>query len=308
MLSMTRISNLQIFKRTLTVLVSSAIIMGLTGASASPALALISAAPGKAVSMRQVNNAVQQNVETNNTSSNTTSSNTFGTAYYFNWSGYAANGSTPFNEVKTSYVQPVVSCPVTGADTLFWVGFDGFSNGTVEQAGTGAMCGNAGSKPTYFAWWEMYPTNSVQFMPITINPGDSIDASVIYSSASNLYTMSVRDLTRGVAYSANSACATGLYCARQTAEWIVERPTSGGQYTPLANWVAMKLTNDKASDTSVIVTKKHISEPYLVKASTFALTGIDMVNYPDTGKVLASVGPMTKTVPNHFVDTWQAAQ
>src|SRR5579884_1322756 len=88
-----------------------------------------------------------------------TAAGTNATEYFSNWSGYAATSSSAFNSVEMTFTQPAVSCPYQGAWTLFWVGFDGFNSGNVEQAGTSAWCNyNSPSEPTYYAWWEMYPT------------------------------------------------------------------------------------------------------------------------------------------------------
>ena len=102
--------------------------------------------------------------------------------YSYNWSGYAAGtGAEVFKSVSSTYVQPAVTCPVSGAFTVFWVGLDGLFDGTVEQDGTAAYCD--GSTPEYFAWWEMYPTNAIQ-PTIPISAGDAIRASVKYQVAS----------------------------------------------------------------------------------------------------------------------------
>src|SRR5581483_355717 len=88
--------------------------------------------------------------------------------YYYNWSGYAATTSQPFVAVQSIYTQPNVTCTTPGAWTLFWVGFDGYLNNNVEQAGTAAQCSSGTNpQPTYYAWWEMYPTNTIQVMPLT---------------------------------------------------------------------------------------------------------------------------------------------
>ena len=89
-----------------------------------------------------------------------------GTGTSRNWAGYAAyapNQTTPYNKITATWTQPAVNCAVssTGSDALFWVGFDGWLNDTVEQGGTYGYC-NGTSTPQYTVWWEMYPTNAVQ--------------------------------------------------------------------------------------------------------------------------------------------------
>lgn len=70
------------------------------------------------------------------------------------WSGYVDKGAT-FTYVSASWIQPAVSCPVPTARVSFWIGFDGFGNGTVEQAGTFVKC-SLNAPVDYRAFWEMF--------------------------------------------------------------------------------------------------------------------------------------------------------
>ncbi len=220
---------------------------------------------------------------------------------FYNWTGYVAQTSSKFTNVSTNYIQPTVTCTVPGAWTLFWVGFDGATNGTVEQAGTAAQCSNGPNPtPSYYAWWEMYPTNSIQVMPITINPGDVIAASASYSTASNSYNLTVLDASNSQYYVKTARCAANLTCANATAEWIVERPTLNGSYTPLANWNTMSLFGDRAAS---------ITSGGVQPASAFNNTPITMVSYPDQSRVLADVSALTtSSTGSAFNATWHAAQ
>jgi len=226
---------------------------------------------------------------------------------YYNWSGYAATSTSAFNEVQSTFVQPAVTCPVPGAWTLFWVGFDGFTNNTVEQAGTAAQCSSGSNpKPAYYAWWEMWPTNNIQVMPITVSPGNSIQATVSYTASNGRYSLNVTDLSNRQQYTQVTSCAANLQCSRQSAEWIVERPTLNGAYTPLANWGTMSLASNQASNSTTTNRRKVVS--YVLKpVSSFSNTPIDMVNDPYTGEMLATVTPLDKTGTT-FSDTWSAAQ
>jgi hypothetical protein len=212
--------------------------------------------------------------------------------YYYNWSGYAAQAKKPFTLVQTTYTQPAVKCPVANAYVVFWVGFDGFTNGTVEQDGTGAYCN--GTTPEYFAWWEMFPTYSIQKTTMPISPGNKITALVTFGGG--FYTMTVTDVTSGKHFTETKKCATGLTCARDSAEWIVERPGYGGHdYVPLADWGTMKVPGDEAATGGA-------SQP--VKA--FSNTPIDMINLTDT-YYLAKVGTLNAAGLS-FPDTWDKAQ
>jgi hypothetical protein len=226
---------------------------------------------------------------------------------YYNWSGYAATSSEPFLAVQSTYVQPVVTCPVAGAYTVFWVGFDGFQNGTVEQAGTAAYCPTAKGEPSYYAWWEMYPTNYITSMPLTIRPGDTIHAKVTYNSSTASYTMTVTDSTTKQHYAEVAHCAQNLTCARASAEWIVERPTVGNNYTPLADWGTMRLKGDKAANRTAIVNGKQSTKPVYQPVSGFVNNAIDMIDESYTGRYLATVGNLNGT-GTVFADTWLAAE
>jgi hypothetical protein len=272
-----------------------------SAAAAAPAsLPPISATPGHRISQALAPKLSKQ--------STISASGSNSPIYYYNWSGYAATATTPFVAAQSTFTQPAVSCPVAGAWTLFWVGFDGFNNNTVEQAGTAAQCGSGTNpQPTYYAWWEMYPTNTIQMMPITIKVGDNIQATVSYTASNAQYSLGVSDLTNKAHYTQMAYCAPGLTCDRQSAESIVERPSVGGVYTPLAKWGTMTLSNNKAANTYTTNRHTHVISPVLQPLSAFSNTPVAMVNYPYTGAILANVSGLDST-GTQFSDTWQAAQ
>src|SRR5215469_6635121 len=140
-----------------------------------------------------------------------------------NWAGYADDNTagTTYSTVTGNWSEPAVTCPAHGTqDAVFWVGIDGFSSGTVEQDGTLAQC-NRGTA-TYFSWWEMFPTNSIQVVGSSVSPGDSISASVVRSGST--YTLKVTDATHPAnSFSTTQTCST---CTNTSAEWIAEAPSS----------------------------------------------------------------------------------
>jgi hypothetical protein len=221
-----------------------------------------------------------------------------------NWSGYFASSMLPFTGVQGEWVQPTVTCPSPQAWTVFWVGLDGWTDGTVEQAGTAALCHeNTSEPPVYFAWWEMFPTNTIQVAPLAIAPGDGIRASVTFIPSTGKFTMTVLDKLTKRHFTQISTCAVGLECLRSSAEWIFERPTlTGGQLSPLADWGALKLAALKAGNTTRLTTTGKevvVQKP----ASVFPVTPVDMVGA--TSDTLASAGPFAR---NAFTDTWLAAE
>ncbi len=144
-----------------------------------------------------------------------------------NWSGYAVN-ITGVTSVSGTFSVPTVGAPcgVSGfqGDVSVWVGIDGYSTGTVEQTGVAGSCDLSTGAPTYYAWWEMYPRSSVVIRSMSINPGDSITASVVYNGGGS-FTLSISDTTDGQSFATTvHAPVGGLNAAqRGSAEWVVER-------------------------------------------------------------------------------------
>jgi hypothetical protein len=168
-----------------------------------------------------------------------------------NWSGFADTSatSTPvdFSYVSGNWTIPAVQCPpgryrTTGAYIANWVGLDGFSDSTVEQLGTAAMCFEG--VLYYSVWYEMFPGGTVEEGTTScINdnvdcpqPGDQISASVAVtpgSAGENNYTLKLTDHTNPQqSFSVTASCATSgsSACADSSAEWVIERPA----YEPIA--------------------------------------------------------------------------
>ena len=170
-----------------------------------------------------------------------------------NWDGYityVSSHGTDFKSVKATWVQPKVTCEVANAWTVFWVGLDGWWNGTVEQGGSEAYCPTKGGAPSYALWWEMFPTNSIQTV-LTIGAGDTITASVTYASATSKFTIVVNDVTSGHSFTRHEVCGSGLVCDRSSADVITEDVGhSGGGFFPLAKYGTMGYTSAGATDTA----------------------------------------------------------
>ena len=173
-----------------------------------------------------------------------------GTSTSRNWDGYvtyASTEGTDFTAIKSTWVQPAVTCEAANAWTVFWVGLDGWFDGTVEQGGSSAVCANKGGPAQYQLWWEMYPTNSIQTV-LLIKAGDTVTASVTYSAS--VFTIKVRDVTSGDGFTRKERCASGLTCDRNSTEVITEDVGSypAGTYFPLADYGTMDYTGISATD------------------------------------------------------------
>jgi peptidase A4-like protein len=203
-----------------------------------------------------------------------------------NWAGYADDhtAGTTYTTATGNWSQPAVTCPRRGTQyAAFWVGIDGFTSGTVEQDGTLAECNHGIA--SYFTWWEMYPTNSIQTVGSSVRPGDAISASVVRSGAS--YTLKITDATHPAnSFSTTQSCST---CANSSAEWIAEAPSSGNRILPLANFGTW-------SETGATVNSGVIS--------SFADDELTMVN--SSGAVKAQPGPLNGS-GNGFTVTWKSS-
>ncbi len=198
-----------------------------------------------------------------------------------NWSGYA-DTSTTFSTAAGNWTEPSVSC--SGGRTsyaAFWVGIDGFTSGSVEQDGTLAEC--SGGRAFYFSWWEMYPTNAIQTVGSSVQPGDSISASVARSGTS--YTLKVTDSSHSAnSFTTTQSCSS---CANSSAEWIAEAPSGSGGVLPLADFHSWTLSG--ATVNSGVI-------------SSFTDDEITMIN--SSGQVKAQPGSLNGS-GNGFSVTWE---
>jgi hypothetical protein len=173
-----------------------------------------------------------------------------------NWAGYATTrGGKSFRLVTATFFVPYLNCAATSnlnADTYsaHWVGLDGFSAkaDSVEQDGIEADCLGSGTTPRYRAWYEMFPKPEVP-STIRISSGDSITASVSYSSATRKFRLTVRDNTNHHHFSVARACAAGVRCPRNSAEAISEAPSNNkGELLPLADYGAVAFSKIAITD------------------------------------------------------------
>jgi hypothetical protein len=206
-----------------------------------------------------------------------------------NWSGYADVKST-YSTVSATWKEPKVTCSSKATQlAAFWVGIDGYTSGTVEQDGTIALCQNG--EASYATWWEMYPSNSVQFVGENVSPGDKITASVVKSGSS--YALSVTDSTNpSNSFHKTETCSAST-CVDSSAEWIAEAPSGSSGVYPLAKFSTWKVSGSAVTGASGAGT-----------ISSYKDKEITMV---DSGnKVKASPGALNQAGAA-FSDTWKAS-
>ena len=146
-----------------------------------------------------------------------------------NWDGYFATDashSTDFTAISATWTEAKVTCSSKNeAWAGFWVGLDGWWNGSVEQGGTEAICLNG--SPQYSVWWEMFPFNAVQDV-VQINAGDTIHGSVTFDTTNKVFDIVITDETLHKGLSESIACQADMGgCLRSSAE-VISEDTGGG--------------------------------------------------------------------------------
>ena len=213
-----------------------------------------------------------------------------------NWSGYADDNSkgNTYKSVTGHWTEPkITGCNANVLSAvIFFVGLDGLTSSTVEQAGSLALCPGGGSTvPVYATWWEMFPTNDVQFIGTTVKPGDNISASVV--RAGTKYTLKVTDsTTAGNNFSTTQTCSATT-CLKTSAEWIAEAPTNNGAQVPLAKFGAW--------------TVKNATVKAGLKSGTIKTFPHDKIIMEDASSIVLAQPGALNTTGNQFKDTWKAS-
>ncbi len=165
-----------------------------------------------------------------------------------NWSGYAVEAASgqKFTDVIATWVEPAATCTTNQAQyASFWAGIDGYSSSSVEQTGADSDC-RGRSRPSYYAWYEMYPANSVELSPSSypVSPGDTLTSEI--SVKGSTFTLSLKS-SRGWHFTSNQ---TGSGLAQSSAEVIAESPEICSltcSLAPLANFGTMTFNSVQAA-------------------------------------------------------------
>lgn len=141
-----------------------------------------------------------------------------------NWAGPVRTGGS-YEEVRTSFVVPQVSCPAGGGFMLasLWAGIDGAaaSSDTVEQAGINVECDDGTA--AYQAWTEEYPAPSAPLPERDFSPAPGDDITVTVSVRDHIDTYTFADHTTGRHYTTSAPAPRGADAF--SAECIAEAPT-----------------------------------------------------------------------------------
>jgi hypothetical protein len=197
-----------------------------------------------------------------------------------NWSGYALTGAGPYKSVSASWTQPAVDCATTRTGwSAFWIGIDGDTSASVEQTGSEADC--SAGRPSYSAWFEMYPRYPVTFAE-PVSPGDDFTAAV-QSLTRGRFKLTLSDTTQGWSRTVIRRLRSA---ALGSAEAIAEAPSSGLGVLPLADFETVDFSGLSVNGS-------------LVSASTPGTEPITM----ESAKGATEAQPSTIS-DGSFSDTW----
>jgi hypothetical protein len=164
-----------------------------------------------------------------------------------NWAGYSSfAGNGTFNDVKGTWVQPTATCSKKTTYSSFWVGLDGYNSSSVEQLGTEADCSHG--RPSYYAWWEMYPSPSNVISGFPVTPGTPYSAEVHYNGNGS-FTLTLSG--GGHSFSTTKTLANP---ALSSAEWIAEAPSmcaGSCRVLPLTNFGTVQFSGSSANGKAI---------------------------------------------------------
>jgi hypothetical protein len=148
-----------------------------------------------------------------------------------NWSGLGGAGSG-IEGAEGEWTVPAIEPSTSALYSASWVGVDGMNNTDLIQTGT-AQDTNDG----YDAWVEILPAAEQEIFrpgggPAQVEPGDQINAYVAETATSDMWTIYIQDSTQNWYFQQNFR----YHGPGQSAEWIEEAPTVGGEQSTPADF------------------------------------------------------------------------
>ncbi|KAI8977717.1 aspergillopepsin [Trametes punicea] len=201
-------------------------------------------------------------------------SNATHTDFSGNWAGAVLiSDSNTYKSVTGTFTVPIPHEPSGGSgfhSASAWVGIDGDTcDNAILQTGVDFTV-ISGDEITFDAWYEWFPSGSVDFEDFNVYPGDTITATVTATSTtSGTATLINHSTGRWVSHSFSDQPAL----CEQNAEWVVEDYQEGSEPVPLANWGTVTFTDASAGTSS----------------GTVGLSGATIIDMEQNGKVVTSV-------------------
>jgi hypothetical protein len=198
-----------------------------------------------------------------------------------NWTGYVLVGHTEgFRQITGQFKVPAVVCTSQTSKASFWIGLDGYGNGTVEQVGISTDCHSY--VPLYQAWWEMYPNGTTY--KFIVYPGDTVSMLVKYVGGA--WNLALTDLSRddnAHKFNVTEPCPSGHVCENMTAEAVLE--ADGGKN--LSNFTSASFSKIQAVDSSNATTGL-VANGSIWGLAEVLMTGANGQNLADPGTITSS--------------------
>lgn len=156
-----------------------------------------------------------------------------------NWAGYLSTGGS-FTAVSGTWVAssptPTSTSVESGDGT--WIGIGGITTSDLIQIGTENTISPTGIVTTS-AFYELLPAGAVGIVSLTVNPGNTISASIT-QTITGQWTISMTNVTTGQSFSRSVSYSSSL----SSAEWIQEDPRfSDGSLELLDNFGTVQFSN-----------------------------------------------------------------
>ncbi len=205
-----------------------------------------------------------------------------GTATSHNWSGEVIfnPAGDSFKWIEGSWIVPDPNQPPglpTGSwyYSSAWVGIDGYGSPDVLQAGTSqdALVQNNSTQKSVYAWWEWYPNYEIKINNLPVSSGDYMTCLICVTS-NKTATIYLTNLSTSTSLSFQITAPSGTTLVGNSAEWIVEAPTVGGNQAQLVDYGATFF------DSAIASTQKNV----VINAGTG--TNINMIN--NANKVIST--------------------
>lgn len=140
------------------------------------------------------------------------------------YAGYAAvkgNAQTGYQKVTAHWVVPEAHCsPDETSDSAIWVGMTSGASDKSLLAQLGTDSGCQSGVPGYRMWWEMFPEPWHDLSDQSLQPGDSVTATVTFQNGE--FQLSLDDPKERIHFSTTQP---GKVSDTSIAECIVEAPT-----------------------------------------------------------------------------------
>lgn len=163
--------------------------------------------------------------------------------------GYAdtnRSGNT-YSHVEGRWVVPQTTCTHPTTETAFWVGLDGYSNDSQEEAGVLVRCSN---ERHYISTFYYMPGDYQEHLVgRTVKKGNKIRASITVTGTT--YKLTVTDLSnRANSFTRTETCPATT-CPDTSAEWVTG-PGMGFSMAKFSSWKLMDATATSGTATGPI--------------------------------------------------------